>query len=241
MPELRLTHETLSYTIDRRRRRTVGVVVRRDGRVEVHAPLATPMTEVRRIVDEFRPWIERKRDEVKDRLRKKRLRRFADGETIPFLGETLRLSVVESDRPAMEPVVRQGDTLVVRISAGLNPTSRSAVVRYAVIRWLLDAARDVLHEHHVSASRRVGKSARRVVVKDMATRWGSCGPDRNMSLNWRLVFAPPDVIDYVLVHELCHIEHPNHSRRFWQKVQSHCEKWREGRTWLRRHGDELDL
>lgn len=241
VPELRLTHETLTYTIDRRRRRTVGVVVRRDGRVEVHAPVATPVGEVRRIVDEFRPWIERKREELKERIRRKRLRRFDDGDLVPYLGGSLRLAIEESERPAMEAVVREDDVLRVHVPSGLAPTSRSAVVRYAVVRWLLDQARDVLHEHHVSASKRVGKSAKRVVVKDMASRWGSCGPDRRMSLNWRLVLAPPSVIDYVLVHELCHIQHPNHSRAFWRTVGEHCATWREGRAWLRKHGDELDL
>ena len=241
MPELRLSQETLTYSIERRRRRTVGVVVRRDGRVEVHAPVATPFVEVRRIVDEFRPWIERKREEVKSRLKKKRQRSFDDGDTVPYQGGTLTLSVAECERPAMEPVTRDGESLTVRVQAGLTPVSRSAVVRYAVLQWLLGEAREVLHEHHVSASKKVGRSARRVVVKDMASRWGSCGPDRRMSLNWRLVLAPPSVIEYVLVHELCHIEHPNHSRAFWKLVGQHCETWRVSRKWLRRHGDEIDI
>jgi predicted metal-dependent hydrolase len=241
VPELRLTHETLTYTIERRRRRTVGVVVRRDGCVEVHAPLSTPDAEVRRIVEKFRPWVERKREEVKDVLRRRRRRRFQDGDEIPFLGGTLRLSVVEQPRPAMESVVREEDRLVVRVPTELTPTARSAVVRYAVVRWLLDQAREIFHQHHVAAARKVGDAAKRVVVKDMASRWGSCGPDRKMSLNWRLVLAPPHVVEYVLVHELCHIEHPNHSRKFWAKVARYCTRWREGRTWLRRHGDDMDL
>lgn len=241
MPELRLTHETLSYTIERRRRRTVGVVVRADGRVEVHAPLRTPDPEVRGIVDRFRPWIERKREEARQRQRRRRMRRFADGESIPFLGGTLSLRVEEADRPAMEPVVRKADGLVVTVQSGLAAEARSAVVRHAVIRWLLDEAREVFHRHHVAAAKRVGASAMRVVVKDMASRWGSCGPDRRMSLNWRLIFAPAEIIDYVLVHELCHIAHPNHSRAFWTEVGRHCAAWRDHRRWLRRHGEELDL
>ena len=80
-----------------------------------------------------------------------------------------------------------------------------------------------------------------MVIKDMASRWGSCGPDRRMSLNWRLILAPEHIIEYVLVHELCHIEVPNHSRAFWNKVGKSCADYRESRKWLRRHGDELDL
>jgi predicted metal-dependent hydrolase len=203
--------------------------------------MGTPDTEVRRIVEKFRPWVERKREEVKDVLRKKRRRRFQDGDEIPYLGGTLRLSVLEQPRPAMDSVVREDDALVVRVPTELTPTARSAVVRYAVVRWLLDQATETFHQHHVAASKKVGDAAKRVVVKDMASRWGSCGPDRKMSLNWRLILAPPHVIEYVLVHELCHIEHPNHSRKFWDKVGKHCDRWREGRKWLRSHGDDMDL
>jgi len=241
VPELRLTHETLTYEIQRRRRRTVGVLVRRDGRVEVVAPLRTPQGEVRRIVDGFLPWIEKKRAEAKERARRRRIRQFDDGETIPFLGETLRLRVVQSDRPPVDGIVRDGGELTVRVPVGLSTPSRRAVVRYAILHWLLERAREVFHERHVLASKRVGRAAKRVVIKDMASRWGSCGPKRRMSLNWRLVLAPPAIVDYVLVHELCHIHEANHSPAFWKRVASACDHWRKSRAWLRRHGDELEL
>jgi hypothetical protein len=241
VPELRLTHETLTYEIQRRRRKTVGVVVRRDGRVEVVAPPRTAVTEVRRIVEEFRPWIEKKRAEAKERQRRRRLRQFDDGETIPFLGETLRLRVVPTDRPPVDGVVRDGDVLTIRVPTGLSTPSRRAVVRYAILGWLLERAREVFHERHVLAAKRVGRTAKRVVIKDMASRWGSCGPQRKMSLNWRVVLAPLPVVDYVVVHELCHIHEANHSSAFWRRVAAACEDWRESRAWLRRHGDELEL
>jgi predicted metal-dependent hydrolase len=241
VPELRLTHETLTYEIDRRRRRTVGVVVRPDGRVEVHAPLATPSAEVRRIVERFRPWIEKKREEAKERQRRRRLRSFDDGDLVPYLGGTLRLVVAERDRAALGSVAREGEELRVPVPTGLDAPSRRAVVRYAVLRWMLEEARRIFHERHKVAAERVGRSAKRVVIKDMASRWGSCGPDRNMSLNWRLILAPERILDYVLVHELCHIDVPNHSKAFWDRVAKHCDTWRDSRRWLRKHGEELDL
>lgn len=241
MPELRLSHETLTYEIERRRRRTVGVAVRPDGRVQVRAPMSTPQSEVRRIVERFRPWIEERLEETKERLRRKRLRSFDSGDQVPFLGSSLTLDVVETDRAGLDGAVREGETLRVFTPKGLDLSARRAVVRYAVLRWLLEQAREVFHEKHKAAARSVGKSAKRVVIKDMATRWGSCGPDRKMSLNWRLVLAPEPVIAYVLVHELCHIDVPDHSPRFWRRVAEHCEGWKEQRRWLRRHGDELDL
>jgi predicted metal-dependent hydrolase len=217
------------------------VVVRPDGRVEVHAPKRTSAGEIRGVVEEFRPWIEKKRREAMERMRKRRARRFDDGDEVPYLGGTLKLRIVETTAARPEAVVRDGGMLDVAVPPELTPTSRRAVVRFAVQRWLLGEAREVFHRRHVAMSKHVGKSARRVIIKDMTSRWGSCGPDRLMNLNWRLILAPESVIDYVLVHELTHIYEPNHSTRFWKRVGDACTHFDESRSWLRVHGDDLEL
>jgi predicted metal-dependent hydrolase len=85
----------------------------------------------------------------------------------------------------------------------------------------------------------LGVSYRRIEIRDQRTRWGSCSPRGTLSFNWRLVLAPFDVLDYVVVHELCHLREPNHSPRFWRLVAAHRPGWREQRDWLRDHGAEL--
>jgi predicted metal-dependent hydrolase len=79
----------------------------------------------------------------------------------------------------------------------------------------------------------------RVAVRDQRSRWGSCSRRRSVMLNWRLIQMPPDVSDYVILHELAHLEQPNHSRRFWRVVERICPEWRTGERWLRRHGRDL--
>jgi len=79
----------------------------------------------------------------------------------------------------------------------------------------------------------------RIEIRDQRTRWGSCSPRGTLSFNWRLVLAPIDVLDYVVVHELCHLREPNHSPRFWRLVAERRPAWREQRAWLREHGAEL--
>jgi len=85
----------------------------------------------------------------------------------------------------------------------------------------------------------LGVAYERIQVRDQRTRWGSCSTRGTLSFNWRLVLAPLDVLDYVVVHELCHLREPNHSRRFWSLVESRRPAWREQRAWLRDHGPEL--
>ena len=75
-----------------------------------------------------------------------------------------------------------------------------------------------------------------VQVRDQRSRWGACSPRRIVTLNWRLIQMPPAVADYVIRHELTHVKHPNHSRRFWQAVARICPDWKDGERWLRKHG-----
>ena len=101
------------------------------------------------------------------------------------------------------------------------------------------AAREVVSALAEEQSERIGVEYRRIRIGGQRTRWGSCSPRGTLSFNWRLVLAPLEVLDYVVVHELCHLRVPNHSRRFWALVERHCPHWRQQRDWLREHGPEL--
>ena len=85
----------------------------------------------------------------------------------------------------------------------------------------------------------LGVRYRRIEIRDQRTRWGSCSPKGTLSFNWRLVLAPFEVLDYIVVHELCHLREPNHSQRFWRLVASRRPDWRRHDRWLVRHGAEL--
>jgi predicted metal-dependent hydrolase len=85
----------------------------------------------------------------------------------------------------------------------------------------------------------IGVEPARVQIRDQRSRWGSCSTRGTLSFNWRLVLAPFDVLDYVVVHELCHLREPNHSSRFWKLVEQRRPDWRAQRDWLHEHGPEL--
>ena len=101
------------------------------------------------------------------------------------------------------------------------------------------AARDLVTALAETEAERIGVAYQRIRIGGQRTLWGSCSARGSLSFNWRLVLAPLGVLDYVVVHELCHLRVPDHSRRFWALVERHRPHWRAKRDWLRRHGPEL--
>ena len=89
--------------------------------------------------------------------------------------------------------------------------------------------------------RLTGGNYTKITIRDQKSRWGSCSSRGTLSFNYRLIFAPPGVLDYVVVHELCHLTHMNHSKDFWNMVESVMPEYRQYKAWLRNHGQELTL
>ena len=87
----------------------------------------------------------------------------------------------------------------------------------------------------------LGVTYGKISIRDQKTRWGSCSSEGNLSFNWRLILAPPDVLDYVVIHELCHRKEMNHSKEFWALVESLMPEYKERRKWLRENGNNLTL
>ena len=111
-------------------------------------------------------------------------------------------------------------------------------------RWVSEtearrAARELVTMLCDEEADELGVRYERIQIRDQRTRWGSCSTRGTLSVNWRLVLAPFEVLDYVVVHELCHLREANHSRRFWSLVETRRPDWRGQRDWLHEHGPEL--
>ncbi|MBD5476295.1 MAG: M48 family metallopeptidase [Lachnospiraceae bacterium] len=113
--------------------------------------------------------------------------------------------------------------------------------RLALEKRYIAAAKEYFPKRVAHFQQFTGGSYNRITIRDQKTRWGSCSARGTLSFNWRLMLAPPAILDYVVVHELCHLTHMNHSAAFWQKVESVYPDYRTARKWLKDHGQELVL
>jgi predicted metal-dependent hydrolase len=214
----------IEYTVARSARaRRVRVSVEGDGEVLVTLPRRAPARAAAEAVHELRPWIERRRRAL---ARAAAEVQRAPG-TVPYLGETLHL-VPQAGR---ERVHRRGDVLLV-------PTGDA---RPALERWYRRQARIEVAPRLDAAVARAGTRYNGLTIRGQKTRWASCSSTGAMSFNWRLLLAPPAVLDYVVEHEVCHLEVMDHSPRFWALMESRVPDWREHSGWLRRYGATLSL
>src|SRR3989338_640338 len=162
-------------------------------------------------------------------------KRWPYGPTLPYRGEEHAVVLERSERGAAVRRVPER-TLLVRLE---RPGIEAA--RRLLKRWYLGEAGSRLTERLAVLGEAAGVGWRRVSVRDQLRRWGSCSATGCLSFNYRLVMAPPEVMDYVIVHELAHRRVLNHSERFWEIVAARCPGYREARDWLRSYGPSLVL
>jgi predicted metal-dependent hydrolase len=223
---------TVPYRIRRSdRARHARILVGGDG-VEVVVPRRFPMREVGPFVEEKRPWIER----TLRRLAESELppARLEDGGELPYLGERLSLRVRVDPGRKRPHVTRRGDTVYAALPAGGS-------LREAIERWYRRQARLEVAPRLEAATTHVGARYTSLQIRGQRTRWASCSSSGAMSFNWRLLLAPAEILDYVVEHEVAHLEVQDHSTRFWSLLASRCPEWREHERWLRRHGHALRL
>jgi predicted metal-dependent hydrolase len=215
------------------RRRTVGITVKRDGELVLAAPSRTSARRLEAVVREKLPWVRRKLAEFEALGPPPEPRQAVAGELFPYLGREYRLEL--ADRPP-QPVVISGDRLLV--DRALDGDARAAVVA-----WYQAKARAYIDDAVARFAPLVGAAPATVVVRDLGKRrWGVCDHRTlKVSFHWQLIAQPPELVDYVVVHELAHLHEPNHGAAFWRRVEDVMPDCKERRRRLRAHGDAFVL
>jgi predicted metal-dependent hydrolase len=226
----------ISYGVARSRRTTADIVVERDGRVIVRAPVELPDEHIEDIIQSKRYWIYKTLAEWRDLNATRVLREYRNGEGFLYLGRSYRLSLVaDQDDPLL---LRSGRFCLRRdlVDHGKVAAAKAAFRDYFIARG---------HERIFQRVRyyapKVGVTLRALDVRELGHRWASCSPRGNLAFHWKCMMAPPTIIDYIVVHELCHVHCMDHTQAFWNEIDKVMPDYRERKEWLKRNGAAMDL
>jgi predicted metal-dependent hydrolase len=229
-------NKDISYSVVRSHRATADVVIERDGRVLVRAPESIPDQRIEDIVEAKRYWIYKNLAEWRDLNATRVLREYRSGEGFLYLGRSYRLLLVASQDEALQ--LRGGRFCLRRdlVDRGAVKAAKAAFRDYYISR-----GSERVTERVQYYAPKIGVNPRAIDVRDMGHRWASCSPAGNVAFHWKCMMAPPTIIDYIVVHELCHMHHLDHTDAFWNEVDKVMPNYRERKEWLRKHGAGLDV
>lgn len=176
--------------------------------------------------------------EIQKKKAKIKTYNFDSLEKIQYLGEELTLYIVEKDRQSFKSIV-SGSELVVQVPFGEKSNKKK--IKESITKELKKQFRQIVEEGVEEYNKFYNFKYNRIAIKDNRTNWGSCSSKGNLNFNWKLIFAPLEVIDYVIVHELCHLKEHNHSSRFWNLVSEKMPNHKQYRKWLKENGGGLIL
>ena len=219
----------IAYDIVYSKRKTISIIVERDHRVVVRAPMETSEEVIKEVIEKKKRLLRKKIEHNQKYPVERDVKEFVSGESLLYLGKQYKLLVVE------EPV----EEVMFDSKFFINKNSQP-VANLLFKQWYLKAAVKFIVPKAKTIARQLGVHYNNISILDLKFRWGSCTPKDNIHLNWRLIKAPVTVIEYIIVHELTHLLEANHSPDFWNRVAAQLPNYEKAKAWLKENGHELE-
>ena len=240
MPHLSIGNTDIPYALRRNGTSAKAkITVTPDG-VEVVVPADASETQITQAIERRRRWIFEQTRKMRDAAEKSpSISRFVSGAKIPFRGRMMRLNVVSTHDTLVHISYRNG--FLIEYPASAAAQSRDMLIEDALRLWFKKRLRHDIAEivrRHGPKNDLCPKSWR---IKDQKHLWGSCGRDRVININWHLIFAPKTVLEYAVIHELCHLRHRNHDKPFWNLVGAILPDYATRKAWLEQNAHLLAL
>ncbi|SFK61839.1 M48 family metallopeptidase [Methylophaga sulfidovorans] len=233
MPPSHITTEDFKVKlVTHARRINITLKVNSTG-VSLHIPPKLPMDIVHTLIEEKTDWI---KQQLAKQPSPEPERQWLQGETLLLFGQAFTLQLQQkSDSPK---VILSDNTIT--LSGRLHRISEKTR-RQTIIDWYKEQAERYLNKRTEELSQITGLLPKSITIKTYKARWGSCDKHGHIQYNWQIMQAPSSVIDYLIIHELCHLKHHNHGKGFWRLVATFCPEYQREQDWLKQHGVTLQL
>jgi len=223
----------IEYTLQRSQRKTASIYVERDGKVSVLVPEDLSNSQVEELLEGKRKWIYRNLAEWEDLNATRVQRDYVNGEGFMYLGRSYRLKLVDEQDASL--VLKDGYFCLLS-NNGSAPNADTAFKKF-----YRDKGKRKIPVRVAHFQDRMGVEANAVKIMELKNRWASCTPEGNLNFHWKCMMAPSSVLDYIVVHELAHLIHPNHTQAFWNEVDKTMPDYADRKEWLRQNGAGMDL
>lgn len=233
---MKSTATKIAYEVVRSRRKTADIVIERNGSVLVRAPEEVAPERIEDIVKSKRYWIYRNLAEWRDLNATRVVREYRNGEGFLYLGRSYRLLLVAGQEQQL--LLKNGRFCLQRdlVDRGEVPAAKAAFRDYYIAQGLDRLTRRVQYY-----APKTGVAPRRIGVRELGHRWASCSPGGDLAFHWKCMMAPPTIIDYIVVHELCHFHQMDHTQAFWNEVDKILPNYLERKEWLRKNGAAMEV
>lgn len=212
----------------RSRRKTICLIVTQDASLVVCAPRTAPNQIIKNFINKKRDWIRRHQEIAKKRFSEIPFKKFVDREGFLYLGKYYPLKISDREDIILTDFLEFPGKFLIN-------------ARENLIRWYRVRALEIISERVSRYERLSGLHSSSITITKAAKRWGSCGTKNSLNFSWRLILAPTEIIDYVVVHEVVHLLQKDHSKKFWEKVSSITPDFRLHNKWLNENGYLLTI
>jgi len=236
---LNYNHEIIQVNIERTARSTLSISIKKDATILVKAPRMLSDDKIRELLDKKSQWIIEKRNEAKREQSIKIKRDYIDGATLPYMGVEYPIEIIPAKKSSVE--LLQGKSQdESRIIIRTSKTERDDIQKL-LKKWYKKQTKEIVSSRVAYYGEIIKVSVNAIDIKSRKTEWGSCDSHGNLTFNWKLVMATPESIDYVVVHELCHRKHMDHSKQFWCEVKKYLPDYKERQKWLKDNSVNLNI
>ena len=232
----------IEYSVKRgKRKKTVAINVMPTAQTIVLAPHSLNKEKIKEIVKKKAKWILEKQTYFKQLTTLFPEKEFISGEQILFLGRKYRLKIRDVQREGSKVPRLIGRRIFISINRHLKRKEKKEIIKDILVKWYFSKSVEMIEQRVKRYGKRLGVIPRDIKVKDQKKRWGSCSNNSILRFNWRIVMAPISIVDYIVVHELCHLKIKNHSSDFWKLMSLVLPDYQERRDWLKNNAPLLKL
>jgi len=231
-----IDNREVNVNITRKKRKTISIKISEGYEISISAPLFISDAKIKEIIKEKEIWISEKLRLIET----KRKEKIDFKEYILFLGNRYNLNIHNVKHNSVK-IIFDKSNFNIYIPERLSEEDKLNNTKQLLINWYKLQARKVFQERVSYYSNILKVSPKRIAIKDQKSRWGSCSSKGNINLNYRIIMAPIEIIDYVIVHEMCHLVYLNHSKEFWALVEKFFPNYLKCKEWLKINGNSLNL